>query len=109
HTDPARRHGLAQVDPRLCAGCGICTGSCPSATPFRSGESLVSGIDMPQRPIERLRDALDAALSRPPAPPEVIVFGCERAAAGMPGAAAALRAPVIGLLCAGQMPPSFIE
>jgi Heterodisulfide reductase, subunit A and related polyferredoxins len=54
---------LAQVDPDLCASCGICVGACPSSTPFRSGAALVTGIDMPQRPIDALRRELDTALA----------------------------------------------
>lgn len=44
-------HELARVLPDLCASCGICAGACPSSTPFRSVEQLVTGIDMPQQPI----------------------------------------------------------
>lgn len=53
---------LAMVLPGLCAGCGICTGACPSSTPFRSGERLATGIDMPQQPIDTVRLALEREL-----------------------------------------------
>jgi ferredoxin len=55
---------LAVVDPDLCASCGICAGSCPSSTPFRRQEVLVTGIDMPQQPVNALREQLEQALAR---------------------------------------------
>jgi Pyruvate/2-oxoacid:ferredoxin oxidoreductase delta subunit len=70
---PNQRIGrlLAQVDPDLCAGCGICAGACPSSTPFRSAQQLVTGIDMPQRPstpcASRLRQELQRHARRRPA------------------------------------------
>ena len=45
----------ASVRADLCAGCGICAGACPSSTPFRSVAELVTGIDLPQRPISIVR------------------------------------------------------
>jgi ferredoxin/coenzyme F420-reducing hydrogenase delta subunit len=97
----------AVVREDLCVSCGICAGACPSSTPFRSIAELVSGIDMPQRPIGALREALAAALERLTGPARVVVFACERGArltaAGETGIAA------IDLLCASQVPPSFVE
>ncbi len=55
-----RQHAV--VIPGLCASCGICAGACPSSTPFRSGEHLVTGIDMPQQPIATVRQELERAL-----------------------------------------------
>ena len=55
---------LAQVDADLCASCGICVGSCPSSTPFRSAAELVTGIDMPQMPLNGLRRAAGAPARR---------------------------------------------
>jgi quinol-cytochrome oxidoreductase complex cytochrome b subunit/Pyruvate/2-oxoacid:ferredoxin oxidoreductase delta subunit len=76
----------AVVDPDLCAGCGICAGACPSSTPFRSGATLVSGIDMPQSPVDRLRAELEAALARlgraHGSDARIVVFGCPLSAGG---------------------------
>jgi ferredoxin len=58
-TDARAHPRQAQVDANLCAGCGICTGACPSSTPFRRGEELVTGIDMPSAAIGELRARLE--------------------------------------------------
>lgn len=106
----------AVVDPALCAGCGICAGACPSSTPFRSVRDLVTGIDLPQATVHALRAALDAALARfaaiaaDPARPRIVVFGC--APEGDTSTLARLadaRTAAIGVLCAAQVPPSFVE
>jgi quinol-cytochrome oxidoreductase complex cytochrome b subunit/coenzyme F420-reducing hydrogenase delta subunit len=102
------RRGHAVVLDDLCAGCGVCVGSCPSATPFRSGEPLVTGIDLPQRPIDELRRALEGALAKPRgAEARIIVFGCDCGAR-----VDTMNGPdvtAISLTCAATLPPSFIE
>ncbi|MFN0183575.1 MAG: hydrogenase iron-sulfur subunit [Aquabacterium sp.] len=100
------RH-LAVVDSTMCAGCGICAGACPSSTPFRGAAQLVTGIDMPQRPVSVLRAELRAALAACTAPAPIVVFGC-----GQGARLATVAAPdvlTIGLICTGQLPPSFVE
>jgi len=106
----------AVVDPALCAGCGICAGACPSSTPFRSVVDLVTGIDLPQAPISALRDQLQAALARLAAPrtgsvtPRIVVAGCAPAHGGPDLARIAdAHTATLALLCAAQLPPSFIE
>ncbi|MBX9810008.1 MAG: hydrogenase iron-sulfur subunit [Burkholderiales bacterium] len=97
----------AEVIPALCASCGICAGACPSSTPFRSNERLVTGIDMPQLPVNELRAALERGLSRLRSERRIVAFGCDCAAR-----IRALEAPdvaVFSLLCIGMLPPSFIE
>ena len=100
-------HQLAVVDPDLCAACGICAGACPSATPFRSGEELTTGIDMPQLSIHRVRAELDAALAQLRGERRIVVFGCDHGAdvraLAQPGVAA------FSLLCSAQLPPSFVD
>jgi coenzyme F420-reducing hydrogenase delta subunit len=104
----------AVVDPDLCAGCGICAGACPSSTPFRSVIALATGIDMPQAPIDALRIELETELARlarlPGETPAIVVFGCRGEDGG--GALASIadeRTAAIALLCAAQLPPSFVE
>jgi ferredoxin len=107
HPDKRLRQ-MAQVDADLCASCGICVGACPSSTPFRSTAELVTGIDMPTAPIGRLREQLRRGLAAlDPSATRLVVFGCDHGAQ-----AAALAAPdvaVFGLMCTGQLPPSFVE
>jgi coenzyme F420-reducing hydrogenase delta subunit/ferredoxin len=98
---------LAQVDPDLCASCGICVGACPSSTPFRSGTALVTGIDMPQQPIDALRRQLDTGLQTLRDGPKFVVIGCDQ---GPPTAAPVSHDVLtLSLICTGMLPPSFIE
>ncbi len=98
---------LAQVIPNLCASCGICAGSCPSSTPFRSVAELVTGIDMPQMPIGNLRQALEQGLARLEGASRIVVFGCDQGAnvASLAGKDVAS----FSLICTGMLPPSFVE
>ncbi|MEO7008626.1 MAG: cytochrome b N-terminal domain-containing protein [Caldimonas sp.] len=106
---PAGRPGrqLAEVDADRCASCGICAGACPSSTPFRGIETLVTGIDMPQGPVDALRRRLRDGLAAMRGAHRFVVFGCD------PGARVdGLAAPDVlatSLLCTGMLPPSFVE
>jgi coenzyme F420-reducing hydrogenase delta subunit/ferredoxin len=97
----------ARVDPRLCAGCGICTGACPSSTPFRRGEALATGIDMPSLAIGAAREALERKARCLEGHPRIVVFGCRWGA----DAEALERTDTAALvfLCAAMVPPSFVE
>jgi len=108
---PVRRGRIAVVDEDRCAGCGICAGACPSANPFRRGERLVSGIDLPWLTVGSLRDEFDAALAQWPAGnasdgPLAVV--CCQYGAGL-GASAPPGVLALGLPCAGLLPPSFVD
>ena len=123
HPNGRSGRSLAVVDADLCAGCGICAGACPSSTPFRSMQQLVTGIDMPQLPVDGLRRRLRDALAGSSEPHPLVVFGCRhgvgaRGGAGAgadagagagSGAGAAAGVQAIELLCTGQLPPSFVE
>jgi coenzyme F420-reducing hydrogenase delta subunit/ferredoxin len=99
--------GLAVVDPALCASCGVCAGSCPSSTPFRSMAELITGIDMPQLPIGQLRSRLKSQIARLKGEVKLVVFGCDNAV----DVRALQRADTaaMSLLCSGQLPPAFVE
>lgn len=109
----------AVVDADLCAACGICAGACPSSTPFRTAAELVTGIDLPQAPIAALRATLETALARlggPGGPSDdkrrarIVIFGCRADNGGVDLAGLAdARTATIELVCAGQLPPSFVE
>jgi coenzyme F420-reducing hydrogenase delta subunit/ferredoxin len=111
------RAGVRQavVDAALCAGCGICTGACPSSTPFRSVADLVTGIDMPQQPIGALRSRLEATLDRFAVrargeTARIVVFACAPELGGAPPLATDDATTAwFSLLCAAQLPPSFVE
>lgn len=100
---PSQQHAV--VHAGLCASCGICAGACPSSTPFRTGETLVTGIDMPHRPINALREALERAVARAPA--SIVVFRCEHAARIDEARHSNIAA--FDLLCLAMLPPSFID
>ena len=106
---PSGRVGmeLAQVRSDLCASCGICVGSCPSSTPFRSAQVLHTGIDMPQWPIDALRQQMMAGLAALPGPQRYVVFGCAQGA--QVDALRAVDVLALPLVCTGLLPPSFIE
>lgn len=107
---PNQRIGrqMAQVDADLCASCGICVGACPSSTPFRKGAELVTGIDMPQSPINALRERMEGALARMPGNREkLVVIGCDHGA--NVARLAASDVATFSLICTGMLPPSFIE
>ncbi|MDP1612477.1 MAG: hydrogenase iron-sulfur subunit [Sulfuritalea sp.] len=100
-------HRIAIVDADHCAACGICAGACPSSTPFRSQEKLVTGIDMPQLPVDILRQQLEAKLARLSGKTRLVVFGCD--AGADVSALAAADTATLSLICTGMLPPSFIE
>jgi coenzyme F420-reducing hydrogenase delta subunit/ferredoxin len=100
-------HGIAVVDAGNCAGCGICAGSCPSSTPFRSQEKLVTGIDMPQQPVDDLRQQLEAKVAQLEGRTRLVVFGCNKGADI--GALNSADTATLSLICTGMLPPSFVE
>jgi coenzyme F420-reducing hydrogenase delta subunit/ferredoxin len=106
-TDGRHHPRQAQVDPMLCAGCGICTGACPSSTPFRRGERLATGIDMPSAPVGVLRERLESRTAALEGAPRIVVFGCRWGAATAPLEDRSTGA--IEFLCAAMAPPSFVE
>lgn len=94
----------AKVNESLCVACGICMGSCPSSTPFRRTENLVTGIDLPDLPLQEVRARAHAVSAKLEGPTRVMVLGCEHGAAGPRAGADTLELP-----CVSMAPPSLID
>jgi len=105
-SDGAAFEREAVVDPDLCMSCGICVGSCPTATPFRRAAALKAGIELPQVPLDALRERIEAMGSASGADDRVLVFRCQPCA---PVPMVPAGASVIDLPCVGMLPPSFID
>lgn len=93
----------AKVNPSRCVSCGICMGACPSSTPFRRSSDLITGIDLPDRPLAALRAEVIAAASALNGPGRVLTLAC-----GYGAAADAADGRVI-LPCVAMAPPSLID
>jgi ferredoxin/coenzyme F420-reducing hydrogenase delta subunit len=96
------RHEVA-VNPARCVACGICMGSCPSSTPFRRSGELVTGIDLPDRPLADLRAEVIEAGAALAGAGRVLTLACEH---GAGGASAAGR---VVLPCVAMAPPSLFD
>jgi coenzyme F420-reducing hydrogenase delta subunit/ferredoxin len=98
----------AQVDPALCVSCGICTGSCPSSSPFRRQQPLQTGIELPYFTMDELKRRLESAASRTAGHgPGIVVVGCDYSVP-----VAIVEGPDVAALslpCAGMMPPAAID
>lgn len=106
-TDQLHHRQQASVITDLCVACGICVGSCPSSTPFRRIEDIVSGIELPSAPVVELRKQLQQKIAVLTGPSKIMVFGCKQAADWQEFSDPATA--VLQLECAGMLPPSFIE
>jgi len=93
----------AVVDAAMCTRCGICVGACPTSTPFRGEDELITGIDLAHLPLKNLRKLVDQAISE--ASDGIVVVGCDHGqhVDNIDG-----TAPVV-LPCVSQLPPSFID
>jgi coenzyme F420-reducing hydrogenase delta subunit len=62
---------------------------------------------MPQQPVDVMRRQLEARLAALTGKTRLVVFGCDKGADV--GGLASSDTAVLSLLCAGMLPPSFIE
>jgi ferredoxin/coenzyme F420-reducing hydrogenase delta subunit len=100
----------AQVDPTLCVSCGICTGSCPSSSPFRKQRPLLSGIELPYFTMDELKRRLAAAATAAathPEGPRIVLVGCDYSVPVEKLAGDGVS--ILSLPCAGMMPPAAID
>jgi ferredoxin len=93
----------AQVNPSLCVSCGICAGACPSSTPFRRTEDLVTGIDLPEYSIRELREKVVATCGTLTKGPRVLVLACDH------GGASGRTEGTVHMPCVAMAPPSLID
>lgn len=92
------------VNSARCVACGICMGSCPSSTPFRRSGALITGIDLPDRPLAALRaEVIEAAAALEGTPGRVMTLSCAH------GAGAEDAAGRVVLPCVAMAPPSLID
>ena len=92
-----------EVNADRCVACGICMGACPSSTPFRRSESLVTGIDLPGFPLAELRAEIIAAAADLTGEGRVLTLACRHSAAGTPA-----KGRVV-LPCVAMAPPSLLD
>jgi len=107
-TDGAKFEHEVKVNAELCAACGICVGSCPSSNPFRQkNETLVTGIDMPQMPIDEIRNHMNEAIAELQGDSKIIIIGCENALDFSRLETSNIK--VLSVFCIGMMPATLIE
>ncbi|MCC0068457.1 MAG: cytochrome b N-terminal domain-containing protein [Rhodobacteraceae bacterium] len=92
-----------EVNPARCVACGICMGACPSSTPFRRTGNLVTGIDLPDRPLAALRAEVIRAADGTSGPGRVLTLSCAY------GAAAGDAPGRVVLPCVAMAPPSLVD
>lgn len=93
----------ARVDPDRCVACGICMGACPSSTPFRRSGDLVTGIDLPDRPLATVRAEVIEASRQLQGTGRILTIACSH------GAAQSAAPGRVVLPCVAMAPPSLID
>ncbi|MEE8495468.1 MAG: cytochrome b N-terminal domain-containing protein, partial [Xanthomonadales bacterium] len=101
----------AVVDPSLCMSCGICVGACPTATPFRRHSALSPGIDMPDLSAATLREKIRKASNKLSGNHRILVIGCEghNKTVKLKSRLNDSETATLDIICAAQLPPSFID
>ncbi len=107
-SDGARYEHEVAVNPALCGACGICAGACPASNPFRMArETLKTGIDMPQLPVDDMRRLTRSTVAALQGEVRILVFGCEH---GLDvGSLERDDTRGIRLICSGMLPPTLVE
>ena len=92
-----------EVNSSRCVSCGICMGACPSSSPFRRSGDLVTGIDLPDRPLAALRAEVIETASKLGGRNRVLTLACAH------GAGAAAAPGRVVLPCVAMAPPSLVD
>jgi len=105
--DYKKGHQQSVVDPDLCISCGICAGACPSSSPFRHVDELVTGISIPGFHIKELLSLTENCLQDLQGEQRVMVYGCDHGSvmAGLESDSVA----TISLPCTALLPPAFVD
>ena len=106
-TDGGPFNQEAVVDPDMCVSCGICVGSCPTATPFRRRGELIPGIEMPELTVAQMRELTVQAASNLEGHNRIIAFGCNHAID--PDTLGQNNMGSVMMPCVAMLPPSFID
>lgn len=106
-SDGKRYASEAVVSPDLCLSCGICVGSCPTATPFRTRSALSPGIDLPGQTVATVRDMVTEATQHLEGSRRLLLFGCE--GRNQLERFVDKETAVVNLTCMAQLPPSFVD
>jgi len=97
----------AAVNPVLCLSCGICSGACPSASPFRRRTALIPGVELPAFPIQAVKDMVLSKTQDLAGNNRVLIFNCEH---GLDLTSAPVKnIAQITLPCIGMLPPAMID
>ncbi len=101
----------AVVDPSLCLSCGLCVGSCPTATPFRRHTALLPGIDMPDLSAAALRETILKVSQGLSGNHRILVFGCEgqKQTAKLKSRLNDKATATVDIICVAQLPPAFLD
>lgn len=97
----------ASVNSDLCLSCGICAGACPTASPFRRRTALIPGIELPEFPIQKLKDMVIKETEELTGNNRVVIFSCDY---GLDLSSASIsEVTQISLPCVAMLPPSMID
>jgi quinol-cytochrome oxidoreductase complex cytochrome b subunit/coenzyme F420-reducing hydrogenase delta subunit len=100
-------HMQSVVVADKCVGCGICTGACPTSTPFKSVNRAHSGINLEDESNADMLVRIQENIHRQPAAPRMLVAGCRHGPD-----VSELSIPGVTLLeieCIAQLPPSYLD
>jgi quinol-cytochrome oxidoreductase complex cytochrome b subunit/coenzyme F420-reducing hydrogenase delta subunit/NAD-dependent dihydropyrimidine dehydrogenase PreA subunit len=97
----------AVVQANLCLSCGICVGSCPTATPYRTRSALSPGIELPEQPVATTREMVIDASQGLEGNRRLLIFGCE--GSKKLKTLGNSETAVVNLTCMAELPPPFID